>query len=302
MGKQFLVQTQARCASSHWKNFATIDPANLSPQNKGMNLVNGEWTGVEKYFELVDPLTGKPMISIPETFDFFVELIQRCVPKSYAQTAGEVRVTRAFFENFCGDQVRFLAEASRNPGDHAGQFATGYRWPYGGVGVITPFNFPIEIPVLQMMGALFMGNKPVVKPDTRTSFPLEQWIRMLHYCGLPRGDLDFLHCEGPQMEYILKKGDARTTLFTGSSRVGEHLVKKLDGKVKLEDGGYDWKILAQTFHALSRKSTTLLGKVTMMLMAMRDRNALLNRLCSFTKTGRKLTSTRRWLPRPRREV
>jgi len=26
--------------------------------------------------------------------------------------------------------------------------ATGYRWPFGGVGVITPFNFPIEIPVL----------------------------------------------------------------------------------------------------------------------------------------------------------
>lgn len=94
-----------------------------------------------------------------------------------------------------------------------------------------------------MMGALFMGNKPVVKADTRVSFPLEQWIRMLHYCGLPRSDLDFIHCEGPQMEYILKKGDARTTLFTGSSRVGEHLAKKLDGKVKLEDGGYDWKIL-----------------------------------------------------------
>ncbi len=33
------------------------------------------------------------------------------------------------------------------------------------------------------------------------------------------------------------------TLFTGSSRIGEHLVKSLKGKVRLEDGGYDWKIL-----------------------------------------------------------
>ncbi len=33
------------------------------------------------------------------------------------------------------------------------------------------------------------------------------------------------------------------TLFTGSSKVGEYLVKKLNGKVRLEDGGYDWKIL-----------------------------------------------------------
>ena len=82
-------------------------------------------------------------------------------------------MTRDFFENYTGDRVRFLAHAERKPGDHAGQFSTGYRFPYGRVGVITPFNFPIEIPVLQMMGALFMGNKLLVKPDSRTSFPLE---------------------------------------------------------------------------------------------------------------------------------
>jgi 1-pyrroline-5-carboxylate dehydrogenase len=32
-------------------------------------------------------------------------------------------------------------------------------------------------------------------------------------------------------------------LFTGSSGVAEHLVKSLKGKVKLEDAGFDWKIL-----------------------------------------------------------
>ena len=66
---------------------------------------------------------------------------------------------------------------------------------------------------------------------------------MLHYCGLPKEDMDFIHCDGPVMENILKKGGANMTLFTGSSKIGEHLMKKLDGKVKLEDGGYDWKIL-----------------------------------------------------------
>lgn len=109
----------------------------------------------------------------PEVFDFFVDLTMRAVPKSKVQTEGEIRVTRNFFENFSGDQVRFMVEAKQIPGDHTGQFSTGYRWPLGPVGVITPFNFPIEIPVLQFMGALFMGNKPIVKPDTRCSFPLE---------------------------------------------------------------------------------------------------------------------------------
>jgi len=82
-------------------------------------------------------------------------------------------VTRAFFENFSGDQVRFLAESKSIPGDHTGQASASYRWPFGPVGVVTPFNFPIEIPVLQFMGALFMGNKPLLKPAYKTTFPLE---------------------------------------------------------------------------------------------------------------------------------
>ena len=33
--------------------------------------------------------------------------------------------------------------------------------------IITPFNFPLEIPALQLMGALFMGNKPLLHVDRR---------------------------------------------------------------------------------------------------------------------------------------
>lgn len=42
----------------------------------------------------------------PDVSDFFARLIQRTSPKSYAQALGELVVTRRFFENFSGDQVR----------------------------------------------------------------------------------------------------------------------------------------------------------------------------------------------------
>mgnify|MGYP001568393551 FL=1 len=32
-------------------------------------------------------------------------------------------------------------------------------------------------------------------------------------------------------------------MFTGSSRIAEHLSKVLHGKIKIEDAGFDWKIL-----------------------------------------------------------
>ena len=178
-----------------------------------------------------------------EVWDFFINSMQRTCPKSDAQTFGELKVTIDFFKNFCGDNVRYLASAERSPGDHQGQFATGYRWPYGPVAVITPFNFPLEIPVLQMMGALFMGNKVLVKPDVKTGMPLEQFVRLLHYCGLPKTDLSLIYSDGPVTEQILKKAPVNQTLFTGSSHVAEHLMKNLRGKVKIEDAGFDWKIL-----------------------------------------------------------
>jgi hypothetical protein len=98
------------------------------------------------------------MLAQPEVEHFFARLIQRVSPKSYGQAQGEVVVTRKFLENFTGDNVRMLARSFGVPGDHAGQFTNGHRYPYGRVAIIAPFNFPLEIPVLQLMGALYMGK------------------------------------------------------------------------------------------------------------------------------------------------
>ena len=67
------------------------------------------------------------------------------------------------------------------------------------------------------MGALFMGNKPLLKVDSRVSICMEQVIRMLHFCGLPKGDVDMLHSSGPNMQYLLENAPFRMTQFTGSS-------------------------------------------------------------------------------------
>jgi 1-pyrroline-5-carboxylate dehydrogenase len=77
--------------------------------------------------------------------DFFIKLIQRVMPKSDVQCRGELTVTRKFFENFAGDNARFLFRSFNVSGDHDGQASSGYRWPYGNVAVIAPFNFPVEI-------------------------------------------------------------------------------------------------------------------------------------------------------------
>jgi 1-pyrroline-5-carboxylate dehydrogenase len=129
----------------------------------------------------------------PVINDYFIRLVQRTSPKSYKQAAAEVNISAAFLDNFSGDNVRYLARSFGVPGDHDGQTSNGHRFPYGPVSIITPFNFPVEIPVLQVMGALYMGNKPVVKVDSKVAVVFEQWLRMMHALGLPRTDVDMIN-------------------------------------------------------------------------------------------------------------
>ena len=159
-----------------------------------------------------------------------------------------MQIVKTFMENFAGDNVRFLGRGFTVPGDHLGQQSQGFRWPYGPVALITPFNFPLEIPVLQMMGALFMGNKVVVKPDVRGAACVEQWVRFLHYCGMPTTDLDIMNGDGTALGHLLRKDVVRMTLFTGSSAVAAKLTEATGGKIKIEDSGYDWKVLGPDVH------------------------------------------------------
>lgn len=198
----------------------------------------------ERYLMLGDvSAKAAHFLSLPEVSDFFSKLIQRVAPKSYQQALAEVYVTQKFLENFSGDQVRFLARSFAVPGNHLGQQSHGLRWPYGPVSIITPFNFPLEIPVLQLMGALYMGNKPLLKADSKVSIVVEQFLRLLHECGLPMEDVDFINCDGNTMNKLLMEAKPSMTLFTGSSRIADKLAVDLKGRIKLEDAGFDWKIL-----------------------------------------------------------
>ena len=205
---------------------------------------------VERYLMLGEVCAkSAELLREDEIEKYFCKLIQRVMPKSDSQCLGEVTVTRVFLENFSGDNVRFLARSFSNPGNHLGQESSGYRWPFGSSCIIAPFNFPLEIPGLQVLGALFMGNRPLVKVDSKVSVVFEQFLRLLIHCGLPPSDLDFINCRGQVMGELIKesKDKIRLLQFTGSKEVAEKLAVDLMGKIKIEDAGFDWKIIGPDY-------------------------------------------------------
>jgi 1-pyrroline-5-carboxylate dehydrogenase len=103
--------------------------------------------------------------------------------------------------------------------------STGYRFPYGPFLIIAPFNFALEIPVLQMMVALITGNKGTMKPAV-----IEQFIRALIYCGMPASEVDLPKCTGKNAETLVTTTHFRMTQFKGSSLVANKLAVLLKGK------------------------------------------------------------------------
>lgn len=189
------------------------------------------------------------ILGTPDVERYFTRLIQRVMPKSWQQCLNEVIVTRIFLHNFSGDGVRFLGRGFSNPGDHQGQESRGYRWPFGPVVIVAPFNFPLEIPALQALGALFMGNRPLVKVDSKVSVVFEQFLRLLIHCGLPSTDIDMIHCRGGRMGDLIESAadQIRLVQVTGSSAVSESVSASVNGRVRIEDAGFDWKIVGPDY-------------------------------------------------------
>jgi len=175
--------------------------------------------------------------------DYFARLIQIVMPKDMGQCYAEVDIVVPFLRNFSGDGVRFLAKGQTTPGDRLGQESIDYRWPYGPVAVITPFNFPLEIMALQLMGALFMGNKPIIKQSSTTSIVIEAFVRLLLHCGMPKDDMLLIHCSGSVMEKLVASPIVRLTQFTGGSDTAHKLLELTGGRCRIEDAGFDWKLM-----------------------------------------------------------
>ncbi|MBI2046057.1 MAG: aldehyde dehydrogenase family protein [Parcubacteria group bacterium] len=206
--------------------------------------LHNPFRNTERYREY-GAVFGKAANMLSDAFiaDYFTRLIQCVMPKSYAQAYGEVAVTRDALYNLSGDGVRSCAEWKGIPGDRMGQRAEEHRFPHGPVAIIAPFNFPLEIPALQLAGALAMGNKVLIKGASTVDVVIEAFIRMLLSCGMPKNDVALIHCGGAVMEEIIRQAEPSMTQFTGSSEVAQKLIALTNGKIKIEDSGFNWKIL-----------------------------------------------------------
>ncbi len=126
-----------------------------------------------------------------------------------------------------------------------GYMAMTVREPLGVIAAITPFNFPLNLPMHKIGPALAAGNAVVHKPASTTPICALRMARIFQDCGLPAGALNVITGPGSAIGEMLAL-DPRVAMvtFTGSAEVGLR-IRSLAGmkKVTLELGNNSAVIL-----------------------------------------------------------
>ncbi|WP_157936731.1 aldehyde dehydrogenase family protein [Geodermatophilus chilensis] len=127
-------------------------------------------------------------------------------------------------------------------GSTADEIVRTHRVPVGVVGVITPWNFPLNIPVWKIAPALVHGCTVVWKPASYAVLIAAEMVRALLEAGLPAGVLQFVPGSGARGQQIVEDPRVAAVTFTGSEGVGRRiasLAAARGAKAQLELGGHN---------------------------------------------------------------
>ena len=101
------------------------------------------------------------------------------------------------------------------------------RWtPRGVVAVISPWNFPVAIPLGMVSAGLATGNAVILKPAEQAPGCALAVIRALRESGVPADALALLPGEGPVGAQLVGDPRVHTIAFTGSGPVGLEIVRR----------------------------------------------------------------------------
>ncbi|KKB73125.1 MULTISPECIES: CoA-acylating methylmalonate-semialdehyde dehydrogenase [Bacillus] len=101
-----------------------------------------------------------------------------------------------------------------------------WRYPLGVVAGITPFNFPMMVPLWMFPLAIACGNTFVLKASERTPILAEKLVELFYESGFPKGVLNLVHGGKEVVNGLLENEDIKAISFVGSEPVARYVYQK----------------------------------------------------------------------------
>ena len=153
--------------------------------------------------------------------DDLASLIVREHGKVHSDALGEVARGLECVEFACG--IPHLMK-----GAHSSEVSTGVDVhtvlePLGVVAGITPFNFPVMVPLWMIANALATGNTFILKPSEKDPSPSLLIAELVHEAGIPAGVFSVVQGDAEAVNALLEHPDVDAISFVGSTPVAKHI-------------------------------------------------------------------------------
>jgi acyl-CoA reductase-like NAD-dependent aldehyde dehydrogenase len=157
--------------------------------------------------------------------------------KPISGARGEVGMVAQVFHFYAGAVDKHHGETI----PVAGGVDMTFREPLGVVGLIVPWNFPLNIASWKLGPALACGNTVVLKPAELTPLSVLRLAELALEAGIPEGVVNVVPGKGSVVgQRLIEHPDVAKIGFTGSTEVGQQVMRGAAGTIKrvtLELGG-----------------------------------------------------------------
>ena len=174
---------------------------------------------------------------VEEHAEALARIESRNVGKPISGARGEVGMVAQVFYFYAGAVDKFYGETI----PVGGGVDMTFREPLGVVGLITPWNFPLNIASWKLGPALACGNTVVIKPAELTPLSTMRLGELALEAGIPEGVVNVVVGKGSVVgQRLIEHPDVAKIGFTGSTEVGQLVMKGAAGTIKrvtLELGG-----------------------------------------------------------------
>lgn len=178
---------------------------------------------VKARVDLIKPLRSY----LTEHADDLAEMISRDNGKTRTDAlATEVLPAALAVDYYCRKAKGFLKDQRLSPStlllaNKAGKIV---RVPYGVVGIISPWNYPLSIPFSEVIMALLAGNAVLLKVASETQMVGRTIERCLASLELPSGLFAYINVPGSRAGKAFLEAGVNKLFFTGSVLVGQKLM------------------------------------------------------------------------------
>jgi malonate-semialdehyde dehydrogenase (acetylating)/methylmalonate-semialdehyde dehydrogenase len=158
---------------------------------------------------------------IEKHHDDLAALITREHGKVFSDAKGEVIRGLEIVEFACGIPQLLKTQFTDNIGGGIDNWQL--RQPLGVTAGITPFNFPVMVPLWMAPVAIGCGNTFVLKPSERDPSPSLMLAELFKQAGLPDGVFNVVQGDKLAVDALLQHPEVKAISFVGSTPIAEYI-------------------------------------------------------------------------------